>query len=151
LRYWLPAERCALTRTGIPVQQACLTCRFEGLRGKGNTRSTPDKARAKLAALQFYQLSIPAPGAPAESYDKAAFERGKTVFNGPAKCATRDVPPLYTEAGNNLHAPSAIGIDAFQADRSPTHMYRTSPIAELWIDQKGGFFHDGRFTTCSTW
>src|ERR1700688_3388101 len=29
--------------------------------GSGNTRSTPDKATAKLAALHFYQLSIPAP------------------------------------------------------------------------------------------
>ena len=50
--------------------------------GSGNTRSTPDKATAKLAALHFYQLSIPAPKAPAGSYDEAAFERGKTVFNG---------------------------------------------------------------------
>ena len=115
--------------------------------GSGNTRSTPDKATAKLAALHFYQLSIPAPKAPAGSYDKAAFERGKTVFNGPAKCATCHVPPLYTEPGNNLHAPSEIGIDAFQADRSPTHMYRTAPLAGLWTHQKGGFFHDGRFAT----
>ena len=97
----------------------------------GNTRSTPDKATAKLAALHFYQLSIPAPRAPAGSYDKAAFERGKTVFYGPAKCATCHVPPLYTEPGNNLHACSEIGIDAFQADRSPTYMYRTSPLAAM--------------------
>jgi cytochrome c peroxidase len=81
------------------------------------------------------------------SFDKAAFERGKTVFNGPAKCSTCHVPPLYSELGNNLHAPGEIGIDAFQADRSPTHMYRTSPLAGLWTHQKGGFFHDGRFAT----
>jgi cytochrome c peroxidase len=95
--------------------------------GSGNTRSTPDKTTAKLAALHFYQLSIPAPKAPAGSFDKTAFERGKTVFNGSAKCATCHVPPLYSEPGNNLHAPGEIGIDAFQADR--------------------GFFHDGRFAT----
>jgi hypothetical protein len=64
--------------------------------GAGNTRNTPDKTTAKLAALHFYQLSLPAPKAPAGSYDKAAFERGKTVFNGPGKCATCHVPPLYT-------------------------------------------------------
>ena len=46
--------------------------------GSGNTRNTPDKTTAKLAALHFYQLSIPAPKAPAGSYNKAAFERGKT-------------------------------------------------------------------------
>jgi cytochrome c5 len=113
--------------------------------GSGNTRNTPDKATAKLAALHFYQLSIPAPKSPAGSYDKAAFERGKTLFNGPAKCATCHVPPLYSEPGYNMHAPSEIGVDSFQADRSPTHMYRTAPLAGLWTHQKGGFYHDGRF------
>jgi hypothetical protein len=115
--------------------------------GAGNTRNTPDKATAKLAALHFYQLAIPAPKAPDGSYDKAAFERGKTVFNGPGKCATCHVPPLYTEPGHNLHSPGEIGVDAFQADRSPTHMYRTAPLAGLWTHQKGGFYHDGRFAT----
>jgi hypothetical protein len=115
--------------------------------GAWNTRNTPDKATAKLAALHFYQLSIPAPKAPAGSYDQAAFQRGKTLFNGPAKCATCHVPPLYTEPGQNLHTPTDIGIDAFQADRSPTHMYRTAPLAGLWTHQKDGFFHDGRFAT----
>ena len=54
---------------------------------------------------------------------------------------------LFTEPGQNLHAPGEIGIDSFQADRSPTHMYRTAPLAGLWTHQKGGFFHDGRFAT----
>jgi hypothetical protein len=40
-----------------------------------------------------------------------------------------------------------MGIDAFQADRSPTRMYRTAPLAGLWSHQKGGFYHDGRFAT----
>ena len=115
--------------------------------GSGNTRGMPDKLTAKLAALHFYQLSIPAPKAPAGSYDRPAFERGKAIFNGPGKCATCHVPPLYTEPGNNLHAPSEIGVDSFQADRSPTHMYRTAPLAGLWTHQKGGFYHDGRFAT----
>jgi len=115
--------------------------------GAGNVRSTPDKLTSKLAALHFYQLSIPAPMAPAGSYDKVAFERGKTLFNGQAKCAMCHVPPLFTEPGNNLHAPSEIGVDSFQADRSPTHMYRTAPLAGLWTHQKGGFYHDGRFAT----
>ena len=115
--------------------------------GAGNTRSTPDKLTSKLAALHLYQLAIPAPMAPPGSYDKAAFERGKTLFNGQAKCATCHVPPLFTEPGNNLHAPSEIGVDSFQADRSPTHMYRTAPLAGLWAHQKGGFYHDGRFAT----
>jgi cytochrome c peroxidase len=92
-------------------------------------------------------LAIPAPKAPAGSYDKAAFERGKELFNGWAKCATCHVPPLFTEPGENLHTPQEIGVDPFQADRSPTHKYRTAPLAGLWSHQKGGFYHDGRFAT----
>ena len=38
-------------------------------------------------------------------------------------------------------------MDSFQADRSPTHMYRTAPLAGLWSRQSRGFYHDGRFQT----
>src|SRR5262249_6345847 len=73
--------------------------------GSWNTRGTPDRTTAKLAALHFYQLSIPAPKAPAGSYDKAAAERGKAIFEGTGRAATCPVPPLYPEPGHNLHAP----------------------------------------------
>jgi cytochrome c peroxidase len=76
-----------------------------------------------------------------------AAARGKTLFNGRAQCSTCHVPPLYTEPGYNLHPGSDIGIDNFHADRSPTHMYRTSPLAGLWTHQTGGFYHEGRFPT----
>jgi hypothetical protein len=115
--------------------------------GAGNTRTMPDEITAKLAPLHFYQLAIPAPPPPAGSFVKAAALSGKRLFAGKARCATCHVPPLFTEPGNNLHAPSEIGVDAFQADRSPTHMYRTAPLAGLWTHQKGGFYHDGRFAT----
>jgi hypothetical protein len=113
----------------------------------GNLRPPSDKVTAKLAALHYYQLSLPAPKAPAGSFNQAAFEKGKATFNGKAKCAGCHVPPLFTEPGHNLHTPAEIGIDAFQADRSPTRMYRTAPLAGLWSHQKGGFYHDGRFAT----
>ena len=115
--------------------------------GSGNTRGTPDLVTSKLAALHFYQIAIPAPKPPAGSYDKAAAARGKDIFNKKAQCATCHVPPLFTEPGHNLHAPSEMGVDSFQADRSPTRMYRTAPLAGLWTHQKGGFYHDGRFAT----
>jgi cytochrome c2 len=113
--------------------------------GSFNTRGTPDLVTAKLPALHFYQLAIPAPKAPKGSFDVAAAERGKEVFNGRGQCATCHVPPLYTEPGENLHSPAELGIDSFQADRSPTHKYRTAPLAGVWTHQKGGFYHDGRF------
>jgi mono/diheme cytochrome c family protein len=115
--------------------------------GSFNSRGKPDLLTSKLAALHFYQLAIPSPKPPDGSYDKAAAERGKAVFETKARCATCHVPPLYTEPGNNLHAPSEIGVDSWQADRSPTHMYRTAPLAGLWSHQKPGFYHDGRFAT----
>jgi hypothetical protein len=115
--------------------------------GSWNVRSKPDQITAKLAALHFYQLAIPAPKPPSGSFDTAAAAAGKDVFNTKAKCASCHVPPLYTEPGNNLHAPDEVGVDSFQADRSPTHMYRTAPLAGLWSHQKPGFYHDGRFAT----
>ena len=84
---------------------------------------------------------------PAGSFNSAAAARGEKLFNDKAQCATCHVPPLFTEPGHNLHSPAEMGIDAFQANRSPTHMYRTAPLAGLWTHQKGGFFHDGRFAT----
>jgi len=117
--------------------------------GSWNMRDTPDLVTAKLPALHAYELSLKAPKPPVGSFDAAAAERGKKVFENQGKCATCHVPPLFTEPGNNLHSPAEIGIDSFQADRSPTHMYRTSPLAGLWAHQKGGFFHDGRFATLS--
>ena len=113
--------------------------------GSYNTRGTPDRSTSKLAALHVYQLAIPAPQPPAGSFDPVAAARGETVFAAKGKCATCHVPPLFTEPGNNLHAPSEVCVDAFQAERSPTRMYRTAPLAGLWSHQKGGFFHDGRF------
>ena len=115
--------------------------------GSGNTRGTPDRVTSKLAALHFYQIAIPAPKAPEGSYNKAAAARGKAVFNERGQCATCHVPPLFTEPGHNLHTPAEMGIDSFQADRSPTRMYRTAPLAGLWTHQKGGYYHDGRFAT----
>ena len=117
--------------------------------GSGNTRGTPDRITPKLAALHFYQIAIPAPKAPEGSFNEDAAERGKEIFDNKGRCATCHVPPLFTEPGHNLHTPAEMGVDSFQADRSPTHMYRTAPLAGLWTHQKGGFYHDGRFATLS--
>jgi cytochrome c peroxidase len=42
---------------------------------------------------------------------------------------------------------ASIGVDDFQANRSPDRGYRTSPLRGLFAHTKGGFFHDGRFAT----
>jgi hypothetical protein len=115
--------------------------------GFGNKRSSNDMVTSKLAALHFYQLALPTPVPPAGSFNPESASRGEALFNGKAKCSTCHVPPLFTEPGWNTHPPADIGIDAFQANRSPEKTYRTAPLRGLWAHQKGGFYHDGRFVT----
>ncbi len=112
-----------------------------------NVRNTPDLITSKLAALHFYQLAIPAPVPRAGSFDAQAARRGQAIFEGQAKCATCHVPPLFTEPGWAMHKAEEIGIDGFQADRSPDKQYRTTPLRGLFTRMKGGFYHDGRFET----
>jgi hypothetical protein len=118
--------------------------------GWGHERDATDLITAKLPALHFYQLAMPAPKAPEGSYDIEAARRGQVQFNGNAKCSTCHVPPIFTEPGYNLHKGDEIGIDSFQADRGPERSYVTTPLRALFNTQKlhkGGFYHDGRFAT----
>src|SRR5262245_4480756 len=112
-----------------------------------NIRNDPDLVTSKLPALHFYQLSIAAPKPPAGSFDAAAASRGQGLFNGNADCKRCHVPPLFSEPGWPMHTASEIGIDDFQAKRSPDERYRTTPLRGLWTHTKGGFYHDGRFAT----
>ncbi len=113
----------------------------------GHMTVATDLVSSKLADLQAYQLSIPAPTPPPSSYDAQAAGRGATLFGGAAKCASCHVPPTFSEPGWGMHTGAEIGIDEFQASRSPDKRYRTTPLRGLWSHQKGGFYHDGRFAT----
>lgn len=118
--------------------------------GSNNVRppdGAKDEITAKLAALHFYQLAIPAPKPSGDGVSADAAKRGKELFTGRAKCASCHVPPLFTEPGYNMHTPQEIGIDDFQSNRSPTKMYRTAPLGGLTTHEKGGYYHDGRFPT----
>jgi hypothetical protein len=114
--------------------------------GHHNVRNTPDLVTSKLADLHFYQLAIPAPKPKAETFDAAAAARGSAVFSGKAQCARCHVPPLFTEPGWPMHTAEEMGIDDFHASRSPDRkFYRTTPLRGLFVREKGGFYHDGRF------
>lgn len=104
-----------------------------------------DQITSKLQPLQMYQLSIPAPAPPKGSFDEAAAKRGDDLFSGKAKCNNCHVEPQWTDPGWNLHMPSEVCVDSFQANRGPDLRYRTSPIGDLFSHSKGGFYHDGRF------
>ncbi|MBC8022176.1 MAG: c-type cytochrome [Burkholderiales bacterium] len=110
-----------------------------------------DRVEAKLAALQAYQLSLPAPAAPAGSFDAAAAQRGKAVFEGAGKCVTCHSGEQFTDANSRLHAvadvvsePEARGVPSY-ASRSATRNYRTSPLRGLW--QHPPYFHNGSAAT----
>lgn len=121
--------------------------------GAWKMRNAPDLITPKLGALQVYQLAIPAPPAPAGSFDVSAAGRGERLFAGKANCSSCHVPPLFTEPGWNTHKASEIGIDDFQSKRSPDNSYRTAPLKGLWTYDKSnghgaagpGYYHDGRF------
>ena len=112
-----------------------------------NVTNTPDLITSKLPALRAYQHSIDAPKPPAGSYNVAAAAKGKSIFLTKAKCAGCHNLPLL--ADNILHTGAEIGIDDFDAMRSPTGKYRTTPLGGLFARTKGGFYHDGRFATLS--
>jgi hypothetical protein len=113
----------------------------------GHTRSDPDLVTSKLGGLQQYQLSLQVPLPAAGSFDGPAAERGRRLFEGAASCSRCHVVPLFTEPGWNMHTGAEIGIDEFQASRSPDKRYRTSPLRGLTSHQRGGYYHDGRFPT----
>jgi len=112
-----------------------------------NVTNNPDLITSKLPALREYQHSIDAPQPPAGSFDVAAAARGKSIFLTKAECANCHRLPIL--ADNVLHSAAELGIDDFEARRSPTGMYRTTPLGGLFTRAKGGFYHDGRFATLS--
>jgi mono/diheme cytochrome c family protein len=111
-----------------------------------NIVQSPDLVTSKLPALREYQLSLNAPAAPAGSFDAAAAERGRVVFNGAGKCATCHVGNTYTDVNSGkLHDPAETGMDAAYAQRTTQKKYRTTPLRGLW--QHTPYFHDGSAAT----
>lgn len=123
------------------------------MHGRGNfsdprlgidVRQSPDMVTPKLAALRSYQHSIEAPRPPAGSFDVAAAERGRSVFNN--SCVSCHVGATNTDNNNGtLHAPAETGMDSAYAMRTANKMYRTTPLRALW--QHPPYFHDGSAAT----
>jgi hypothetical protein len=115
--------------------------------GLGNLPQKPDLITDKLAALHFYQLAIPAPSPPKDSFNKEATTRGMAVFNGKATCTTCHVPPLFTEPGWSLHTPRGNRHRRFSGQPLPGQTVSDYAAARPLVRMKGGFYHDGRFAT----
>jgi len=110
-----------------------------------NVVNNPDLLTSKLPALKAYQHSIAAPSPAPMSFDAGMAGRGKALFLNKAQCAACHAGTLL--ADDKLHTPEEIGIDDFDAKRSPTGKYRTTPLGGLFTRSRGGYYHDGRFTT----
>jgi hypothetical protein len=116
-----------------------------------------DQVTGKLAALHFYQLSLPSvQPRPGIDFNVAAAARGDELFSGKANCNSCHHEPLWTEPGWNQHTADEMKIDSFEADRSPGHAYQTMNLAGVFVRErglfmspqnKGRFYHDGRFKT----
>lgn len=108
----------------------------------------PDRVTPRLPALLAYQLTLDAPPPPSGSFDTDGAARGQEIFNGVGRCSTCHIPPTYTDVDSGpdprvpfLHSPAEVGADPQYADRSPTGLYRTTPLRALW--QHPPYFHDG--------
>ena len=116
--------------------------------GIGNVRNTPDLDYAQAGEPPDLPACDPGTDAARRQLRRrGGGPRQRSVRVEQAKCATCHVPPLFTEPGYNMHTAAEIGIDDFQANRSPDHRYRTAPLRGLFSHMKGGFYHDGRFAT----
>ncbi len=119
--------------------------------GVNVTNGTRDLITPKLPALQAYQLSLAAPSPPSGSFNAAAADRGKFVFNNAGKCVTCHSGPEFTDANTRLHPPGDAvsepepnGAPSY-ASRSATKQYRTAPLKGVW--QHPPYFHNGTAAT----
>ena len=119
--------------------------------GVSVTIGPDDQVTSKLAALQAHQLSLSSPPPPPGSFDPAAAERGRIVFNEAGRCATCHGGSKFTDANDRLHPPADAvsepepnGAPSF-ASRSATKLYRTTPLRGLW--QHPPYFHNGSAAT----
>jgi len=109
-----------------------------------NIVAQPDLVTPQLPVLRRYQFTLDPPAPPPGSFDPAAAERGKVVFNQAGRCASCHIPPTYTDAPL-LHTPAETGSDPVLAGRGTTGRYRTTPLRGAW--QHPPYFHDGSAAT----
>jgi cytochrome c5 len=109
-----------------------------------DVKHSPDLVTSKLPALRAYQHSLPAPPAPAGSFDAAGAERGRAVFD--RACASCHVAVSGSDNNTDtLHPPADTGVDGAYAARTANKAYRTTPLRALW--QHPPYFHDGSAAT----
>jgi hypothetical protein len=107
---------------------------------------SPDLVSRKLPALYDYQVSLAAPAPDPNTFDDAAAERGRALFEGKATCAGCHSGAVLSDAPEHvLHAAEETGMEPLHAQRSATGKYRTTPLRALFAHAP--YFHDGSAAT----
>ncbi|MGQ0641187.1 MAG: hypothetical protein ACT4P6_10525 [Gemmatimonadaceae bacterium] len=115
-----------------------------------SVNNPPDLVSSKLPPLRAYQLSLTAPRPKPGTFNPAAAERGRVVFQGVGKCSTCHIGPTFTDVNlGRLHTAAQAGQSPAYAVRSATKLYRTTPLRGLWNPPQldGPYFHDGKAPT----
>ncbi|MEO6896473.1 MAG: hypothetical protein ABI218_07505 [Caldimonas sp.] len=110
-----------------------------------------DRITGILPQLEAYQWSIAAPALGQDGtkwgvvpdLDSQAVARGKTVFEGQAKCSSCHSGSSFTDVNTfGLHPPSAsVALDKNYIKFSATKQWRTTPLKGIWMHPP--YFHDG--------
>ena len=94
-------------------------------------------------------MAAPAPGTDGTNWRVAAdlntqaVTRGKTVFEGPAKCSSCHSGSSFTDVNTfGLHPASAsVALDKNYIKFSATKQWRVTPLKGIWLHPP--YFHDG--------
>jgi cytochrome c peroxidase len=107
---------------------------------------SPDLVSRKLPSLFAYQATLLPPEPDPASFDAAAAERGRALFEGTARCSTCHSGAVLSDAPEHqLHAAEETGMEPLHAQRSATGKYRTTPLRALAAHPP--YFHDGSAAT----
>jgi mono/diheme cytochrome c family protein len=124
--------------------------RFTDPRIGVDVNNPPDLVSSKLDALRAYQFSLATPEPAPGSYDVAAAQRGRAIFNGKARCADCHLGGALTDVNSGkLYTAEEVGQNGSYVERSVTKRLRTTPLRGLWNPPQldGPYFHDGSAAT----
>ena len=125
-------RRCT-ARARSSIRGSTIRSSSRSPRGRASATSARDRRSDHAEARRAALLPARDPGAACRrtgSFDASAAERGRALFDGQGE--VRDLPraaALHRAGLERCTPPSEIGIDDFQASRSPDGSYRTTPLA----------------------
>ena len=115
--------------------------------GFGDVRQKPDLVTPKLAPLHVYQLACAAPRRRAGSFDARPQRARQAAVRGQGRLRPLPRAAALHRAGLEHAPPEEIGIDSFQADRSPDGLTARRRSRACGPTPRAAIYHDGRFAS----